>query len=71
MTIKYFRLPAHNVEIKALNTLSLSVEFDAESGDVLNDFTVKDFLNHFGEDAFLDEIGVEYVMNYFDLNKEA
>lgn len=70
MAIKYFRIPARNVETRALNTLSVALEFDAESEDVLNYFTVKDFLDRIGEDEFLDEIGVEYTMKYFNLKRE-
>lgn len=61
-------IEAKELTIDAMNAYKVNVNLEGcDKGDVLNNFTVEDVVKHFYKNEILDEIGIEKVMDYFDL----
>lgn len=65
-----YDIEARNVSVAAHNHTFVIVSLDSNASDLANALGVKDAVAHLDNEEILDEIGVEYVKNYFGLVEE-
>lgn len=58
---------AANIEATGRGTIELTVSVDAgQKDELLDNFTARDSIRHFGEDELLGEMDTDAIINYLD-----
>jgi hypothetical protein len=50
--------------------MSVDVTATVEPEDVLSELDIGDLIDFYGKDVFLDEIGEDYCVHYFEIEKD-
>lgn len=67
---KSFSVSASSISVSPSGNYLVDMDFEAEDGDVLGCFTLKEVIEYFGQADLLDEIGKDVSVEHFDIEEQ-
>ncbi len=62
-----FKAKTVNTSWSYQNYVEVELEIEEANNWVLDNFSIEEVLKHFDKDEILEEIGIDYIKEYFDL----